>query len=147
MGRKVLQTLGQTYTLEGHAHHTSCSIGVALFADAHGTVDELLKRADLSMYQAKAAGRNTLRFFDPRTQVAVTERTTLESGLREALREHQFVLHYQVQVGPGGHTVGAEALVRWRHPQRGLVLPAEFIPVAESTGLIVPLGEWVQRTA
>lgn len=147
VGRKVLHALGQTYTLEGHAHHTSCSIGVALFADAHGTVDELLKRGDLSMYQAKAAGRNTLRFFDPRTQVAVTERTALESGLRQALREHQFLLHYQVQVGPQGRPVGAEALVRWQHPQRGLVLPAEFIPVAESSGLIVPLGEWVLRMA
>ncbi|WP_306419019.1 EAL domain-containing protein [Simplicispira lacusdiani] len=147
VGRKVLQALGQTYTLEGHTHHTSCSIGVALFADAHGTVDELLKRGDLSMYQAKAAGRNTLRFFDPRAQVAVTERTALEAGLRQALREQQFVLHYQAQVGPDGQRVGAEALVRWRHPQRGLVLPADFIAAAESSGLIVPLGEWVLRSA
>ncbi len=147
VGRAVLQALGQGYPLGGHTYHSSCSIGVALYADAQGSVDELLKRGDMAMYQAKGAGRNTLRFFDPRTQAAVTARTALESGLREALRDSQFLLHYQPQISQTHGMVGAEALVRWQHPQRGLVSPAEFIPVAEASGLIVPLGVWILRTA
>ena len=147
VGRTVLQALSQSYLLDGHAHHTSCSIGVALFADALGSVDELLKRGDLAMYQAKGAGRNTLRFFDPRTQAAVTTRTAMEAGLREALKGGQFLLHYQAQISQQHGMVGAEALVRWQHPERGLVSPAEFIPVAEASGLIVPLGAWILRTA
>ncbi|MFN4120251.1 EAL domain-containing protein [Acidovorax sp.] len=147
VGRTVLQALGQSYLLDGHAHHSSCSIGVALYADALGSVDELLKRGDLAMYQAKGAGRNTLRFFDPRTQAAVAARTALEAGLRDALHSGQFLLHYQVQISQHQGIVGAEALVRWQHPQRGLVSPAEFIPVAEASGLIVPLGAWILRTA
>ncbi|WP_279626859.1 EAL domain-containing protein [Acidovorax radicis] len=147
VGRAVLQALAQAYPLSGHAYHSSCSIGVALYADAQGSVDELLKRGDMAMYQAKGAGRNTLRFFDPRTQAAVTARTALESGMREALRDGQFLLHYQAQISQAHGMVGAEALVRWQHPQRGLVSPAEFIPVAEASGLIVPLGAWILRTA
>jgi diguanylate cyclase (GGDEF)-like protein/PAS domain S-box-containing protein len=147
VGRTVLQALSQSYLLDGHAHHSSCSIGVALYADALGSVDELLKRGDLAMYQAKGAGRNTMRFFDPRTQAAVTARTAMESGLREALRDGQFLLHYQAQISQHDGIVGAEALVRWQHPQRGLVPPGEFIPVAEASGLIVPLGTWILRTA
>ncbi|MCO5356660.1 EAL domain-containing protein [Acidovorax kalamii] len=99
------------------------------------------------MYQAKGAGRNTLRFFDPRTQANVTARTLLEAGLREGLRDGHFLLHYQAQINAHQGVVGAEALVRWQHPQRGLVSPAEFIPVAEASGLIVPLGTWILRTA
>lgn len=147
VARAVLQALGQAYALGGHMYHSSCSIGVALYADAQGSVDELLKRGDLAMYQAKAAGRNTLRFFDPRTQAAVAARTALEAGMREALRDGQFLLHYQALISRTQGMVGAEALVRWRHPQRGLVSPAEFIPVAEASGLIVPLGAWILRTA
>ncbi|WP_304412189.1 EAL domain-containing protein [Acidovorax sp. CF316] len=147
VGRKVLQALGQSYQLGGHAHHSSCSIGVTLYADPHTTVDELLKRGDMAMYQAKGAGRNTLRFFDPRTQAAVTARTALEAGLREALREGQFLLHYQPQISRDHGMVGAEALLRWEHPERGLVSPAEFVPVAEACGLIVPLGAWILRAA
>jgi len=147
VGRKVLHALGQSYQLGGHAHHSSCSIGVTLYADPHTTVDELLKRGDMAMYQAKGAGRNTLRFFDPRTQAAVTARTALEAGLREALREGRFLLHYQPQISRDHGMVGAEALLRWEHPQRGLVSPAEFIPVAEACGLIVPLGAWILRAA
>ena len=147
VGRKVLQALAQSYQLGGHAHHSSCSIGVTLYADPHTTVDELLKRGDMAMYQAKGAGRNTLRFFDPRTQAAVTARTALEAGLREALREGQFLLHYQPQISRDQGMVGAEALLRWEHPERGLVSPAEFVPVAEACGLIVPLGAWILRAA
>ena len=147
VARAVLQALGQSYLLGGHTYHSSCSIGVALYADAQGSVDELLKRGDMAMYQAKGAGRNTLRFFDPRTQAAVTARTALEAGLREGLRDGQFLLHYQPQISQTEGMVGAEALVRWQHPQRGLVPPGEFIPVAEASGLIVPLGAWILRTA
>ena len=147
VARTVLQSLSQSYQLDGHAHHSACSIGIALYADARGSVEELLKHGDMAMYQAKGAGRNTLRFFDPRTQAHVTARTLLESGLRDGLRDGQFLLHYQAQISQHNGIVGAEALVRWQHPQRGLVSPAEFIPVAEASGLIVPLGAWILRTA
>ncbi|RQO83326.1 EAL domain-containing protein [Acidovorax sp. FJL06] len=147
VGRTVLQALGQSYLLGGLAHHSACSIGIALYADARGSVDELLKHGDMAMYQAKGAGRNTLRFFDPRTQANVTARTLLEAGLREGLRDGQFLLHYQAQISAHHGVVGAEALVRWQHPLRGLVSPAEFIPVAEASGLIVPLGAWILRAA
>ena len=147
LGRSVLQALGQGYLLGGRNYHSSCSIGVALYADAQGSMDELLKRGDMAMYQAKGAGRNTLRFFDPRTQAAVTARTALEAGLREGLEAGQFLLHYQLQISQSDGVVGAEALVRWQHPQRGLVSPGEFIPVAEASGLIVPLGTWILQSA
>ncbi|MBT9513152.1 MAG: EAL domain-containing protein [Acidovorax sp.] len=147
VGRTVLQALSQSYQLDGMVHHSSCSIGIALYTDAQGSVDELLKHGDMAMYQAKGAGRNTLRFFDPRTQADVTARTLLEAGLREALRDGQFLLHYQAQISAHHGVVGAEALVRWQHPLRGLVSPAEFIPVAEASGLIMPLGAWILRAA
>jgi EAL domain-containing protein (putative c-di-GMP-specific phosphodiesterase class I) len=110
-------------------------------------IDELMKRADLAMYEAKATGRNTLRFFDPQMQAVVTERASLEKDLREALQRGQLLLFYQPQVDAAGAVIGAEALVRWPHPQRGFVSPAEFIPLAEETGLILPLGLWVLETA
>jgi EAL domain-containing protein (putative c-di-GMP-specific phosphodiesterase class I) len=99
------------------------------------------------MYQAKAAGRNRLCFYDPLMQAVVSARAALEAGLREALEKNQFLLHYQAQVDGKGHVTGSEALVRWQHPQRGVVSPAEFIRLAEETGLILPLGQWVLETA
>ncbi|MDD5708733.1 MAG: diguanylate cyclase, partial [Kiritimatiellae bacterium] len=147
VGEKILATLNQTYQLAGHEHHSTPSIGATLFVNHEKTVDELLKRADLAMYQAKAAGRNTLRFFDPEMQAVVTARTVLEEDLRAGLQTRQFLLYYQVQVDAAGRLLGAETLVRWQHPQRGLVSPAEFIPLAEDTGLILPLGLWVLETA
>ncbi|OHC64973.1 MAG: hypothetical protein A3H93_12300 [Rhodocyclales bacterium RIFCSPLOWO2_02_FULL_63_24] len=147
VGEKILLTLNQTYHLARYEYHNTPSIGVTLFADHEGTMDELLKRADLAMYQAKAAGRNTLRFFDPEMQAVVNTRAALEAGLREAVRQDQFILYYQAQVTGEGRLTGAEALLRWRHPERGLVSPLEFIPLAEDTGLILPLGHWVLQTA
>lgn len=147
VARKILLALSQPYELPGHSHSGSASIGVALFSHPHSTVEELLKRADLAMYEAKAGGRNTLRFFDPAMQAQVTARAALESDLRQSLKSDQFVLHYQPQVNQHGHLIGAEALVRWLHPQRGLVAPGEFIPVAESSGLIMPLGNWILQEA
>lgn len=134
------------FMLEGEAHHTTLSMGVTVFQGARETVDELLQRTDLAMYQAKASGRNALRFYDPQMQASVAARAALETDLRDGLGRGEFELFYQPQVHHG-HIVGAEALLRWRHPARGFVSPGEFIPLAEETGLILPLGEWVLRAA
>jgi diguanylate cyclase (GGDEF)-like protein/PAS domain S-box-containing protein len=129
------------------SHHCSSSIGITLFDGMPVTVEELMKRADTAMYEAKALGRNTLRFFDPDMQAVVTAHAALEADLRKAIAERQFLIHYQAQVDSSGHVIGAEALVRWQHPTRGLVHPTEFIPLAEDTGLIQTLGHWVLETA
>jgi len=147
VGEKILATLNQSYHLAQSAHHSTPSIGITLFSRHPGTIDDLLKRADLAMYQAKASGRNTLRFFDPEMQAVVANRAALEDDLRKAIRQQQFVLFYQAQVAIDGRLTGAEVLLRWQHPQRGLVSPAEFIALAEDCGLILPLGHWVLETA
>ncbi len=146
-GEKIHGALNQTYQLANHEYNGTPSIGVTLFTDHQDTVDELVKRADLAMYHAKSAGRNALRFFDPQMQAVITTRATLEAGLREALLKQQFLLYYQAQVDSQGHVTGAEALLRWQHPQGELVSPMEFIPLAEDTGLILLLGRWVLETA
>jgi len=147
VGEKILSAVAQPYRLQGHDVRSTPSIGVTLFDGQLNLIDELLKQADLAMYQAKAAGRNTLRFFDSAMQGIVNDRAALEVDLREALRAQQFVLFYQPQIIGNDRLTGAEALVRWNHPQRGMVSPAEFIPLAEETGLILPLGNWVLETA
>ena len=147
VAEKLLRALATPFELPGYSHSGSASIGVALFSQPHDKPEELLKHADLAMYEAKAAGRNTLCFFDPRMQQALAARAVLEHELRHALSEAQLLLHYQPQVDERGELLGAEALVRWQHPQRGLVPPGEFIPLAESTGLILPMGRWILHTA
>ena len=145
--RKVLAAVTQSYALSGGNHHTTCSIGIALFNGAGLSAQDLLRRGDLAMYQAKKAGRNTLCFFQPEMESALTLRTSLELDLREAVASNQLMLHYQPQFDAECRMTGAEALLRWQHPRRGAVPPGLFIPVAESSGLILPIGAWVLRQA
>ena len=147
VGDNILHSLNQPYLLNGAQYRSSCSVGAALFGDTDQSSAELLKQADIAMYQVKNAGRNALCFFDPQMLAAIQSRADLESDLLHALADHQFELHYQLQTTDQGVPVGAEALVRWRHPQRGLVSPLQFIGLAEETGLILPLGHWVMQTA
>ena len=147
IAHKILGALGQPYQLQDFAHHSSASVGIVLFLGEHETMDELLKKADVAMYQAKAAGRNNARFFDQAMQAMALARTEMETDLQLAVQQQQFVLHYQAQVVGTGRITGVEALVRWQHPKRGMVSPVVFIPVAEETGLILPIGQWVLETA
>ena len=147
VAEKIRSTLDQSYHIADFQFHTSASIGITLFGEEGESIEEPLKRADTAMYQAKGAGRNTIRFFDPEMQAAVTALVQLETELRHAVTQRQFLLVYQAQVNATGHVTGAEALVRWRHPQRGLVAPAEFIRLAEESDLIIPLGAWILETA
>jgi diguanylate cyclase (GGDEF)-like protein len=147
VGEKILSTLNVNYVLDGHDYHSTPSIGATLFHEHKDSGTELLKSADLAMYHAKSAGRNALRFFDPNMQAAVNARINLEAEMREGLQTCHFVLHYQAQVDEDGHLAGAEALLRWQHPVRGLLAPAEFLSLAEDSGLIVPIGEWVFEAA
>ena len=144
---KVLNSLGQPYILGEHCHTSTPSIGIVVFLAHEYSVDDLLKKADVAMYQAKTAGRNTIRFFDPVTQAAIDAQAELERDLRRGLDDDEFVLYYQPQVTSKGVTVGNEALLRWKHHSRGMVPPDQFIPLAETTGLILPLGQWVLETA
>lgn len=147
IAHKVLQALSQPYTLREHSYVITPSIGIVVFLHQTDSMEDLLKKADVAMYQAKTAGRNTARFFDPTMQAAVSVRIELEKNMRKALERQEFLLYYQLQVDRQGQPTGVEALVRWKHSEHGMVSPAAFIPLAEETGMILPLGQWVLETA
>ncbi len=147
VGEKILSAVRMPCVLGQHLHTVTPSIGLSLFKGQDHTLDDVLKRADLAMYQAKAEGRGTLRFFDPVMQSALDTRAALESDMRLALDAGQLGLHFQGLIDGQRGTVGAEALLRWMHPTLGLLLPSQFVPLAEQSGLIVPIGEWVIESA
>jgi predicted signal transduction protein with EAL and GGDEF domain len=147
IGEKIIASLNKLYLLETVEYHITASIGVALFKGQELSKEQLLKQADIAMYQSKTAGRNTLTFFDTKMQEVITTRVKLENDLRQALKLNEFRLFYQVQVDHLGQPSGAEALIRWSHPERGIVGPFDFISVAEESGLIIPIGQWVVETA
>ena len=145
---KVLESLSLPFTVSGHQVLMSCSLGIALAPDDGADFDTLLKKADMAMYKAKDAGRNAWRCYDEEMNSSVNQHLQLAADMRAALKGKQFILHYQPQYELlNGKMVGAEALIRWEHPKLGMISPATFIPIAEKTGLITDIGEWVLREA
>lgn len=147
VGKKILAALDKPFLLNNHPYRCTSSIGATLFNGHTATEEDLLKHVDIAMYQAKLAGRNALCFFDEIMQALLTKRAALETDLRGALAQNQFKLYYQLQTTHEGQTIGAEVLIRWKHPLHGLLLPTEFIPLAEQTGLILPIGQWALDVA
>ena len=144
----MLQAVAEAHSIDQHDLHVTTSIGVSVYPDDGLDAETLIKNADTAMYQAKENGRQSYQFFKPAMNVRAVERQSIEEGLRRALERQEFALHYQPKIDlRTGAITGAEALIRWTHPTRGLVSPARFIPVAEDCGLILPIGAWVLREA
>ena len=147
IANKFLNTINQPFQLNSHIYSCSTSIGITLFTGHQSGVDELLKQADIAMYQAKNDGRNGIRFFNPQMQTKITAHAKLENELKEAIELQQFQLYYQIQVNNDLNPIGCEALIRWVHPERGIIPPLDFIPLAEQNGSIRAIGRWVIDTA
>lgn len=147
VARKIQKSINRPYLFEDYEHYSSPSIGIAMFCDHSVNVEEIIQQADAAMYLSKKAGRNTVSFYDYSMQAVLEARNLLESALHHALELGQLMLHYQVQVNEDYVPFGAEALLRWKHPDIGDVSPAQFIPLAEENGLIIPIGDWVIATA
>lgn len=147
VAEKIMATLNQNFILNTYTYRSTYSMGAALFNDHQLVLDEILRQAEIAMYQSKNEGRNTLRFFDPKMQDAINKRVDLERQLRKAIEQQQFELYYQIQVDSLGAPIGAEALIRWIHPERGIILPVNFISLAEETGQILAIGQWVLNQA
>lgn len=146
LGDKLHNTLTTPFNLDGLEYHCNISIGVSLFQGSC-SIEELFKHADIALYDAKNTGRNKVCFFAPAMQELLEQRSALETALHHAIPNHELELYYQIQMNSSRRIVGVEALLRWKHPQLGLVLPDDFIPLAEDTGLILPIGRWVLETA
>jgi diguanylate cyclase (GGDEF)-like protein/PAS domain S-box-containing protein len=146
VAEKIFAALARPYAIDTREIHSHSSIGIAVFGTPHRNPNEILQQAEIAMYQAKSAGRNAIRFFSPALQAVVNARAAMEEDLRHAIKADQFVLYYQPQIDNTG-LIGAEVLIRWQHPDRGLLLPGDFIPLAEETGLILGLGEWTLQKA
>ena len=147
ISHKILTEFRKSYSLAHHSYLISTSIGAVLFGEHASSVDELLKQADIAMYQAKKSGGDSLQFFDPKMQASITDRVELEHELKSAIEKKEFQLYYQLQVGDNEKALGAEALIRWNHPKREVIAPNDFIPLAEETGKIIAIGQWVLETA
>jgi diguanylate cyclase (GGDEF)-like protein/PAS domain S-box-containing protein len=147
IAEKIRASLSEPYPLDNHEQHSSASIGICLYRGNDETIDVLLKHADMAMYQAKDSGRNAVRFYDPAMQLAVETRAAMEADLRHAIAEDQLRLYYQIQVDNEKRPIGAEALIRWLHPERGMISPMQFIPIAEESSLILDVGHWVLESA
>ena len=147
IGEKILDLLNTVYQLDTHQYHGTCSVGAVLFTDHKHTAEELLKRADIALFRSKNIGRKTMTFFNSEMQNVLHKRLAIERDIRIALEQQQLVLYYQIQVDSAHRTLGAEALLRWLHPERGLLSPSQFISTAEEVGLVLPIGQWVLETA
>lgn len=147
VARKIQHKLNQPFQLKSHSYQNTVSIGISLFSDHDKDTEELLKQVDIASNQAKRNGNNSICFYDPKMQESLTAHVTLERELNQAIIAQQFILYYQIQVDNTGKALGAEVLIRWQHPQRGMVSPYDFIPLAEETGLIIPIGKWVLDNA
>jgi diguanylate cyclase (GGDEF)-like protein len=148
VNKKILENLSQPVRINDHEFEVSTSIGISFYPENGQDAESLIQKADLAMFQAKQAGGNTFRYFSPEMTARAQEMISIEAGMREALKKEEFLLHYQPKVDlQSGHITGCEALVRWQHPEKGLLSPGYFIPAAEETGLILPLGKWILESA